>query len=322
MPDTQSMSVETNLSGYFRADYTSQEKTIIDVTGQKPTEGVVPPIKSTVGDARELQVSEDDLKSNFESRFFARHGFVLLSHQSQVQNWDSGAFGQSDTIEVGDRDKVQPTGENEIEKFYMQEVEDLIRNILLPGRNLRINQPNMVLRRGTNTAHPFYGLGVHNDYGITADDFESNTEAFGTPDQAHLWREQYETDEVRAFMMINFWRPVHMSSPVEHMPLAVLDANSVEHDDLVLSGLKGFTLTGKISTQLSLRHNSSQAWYYYPRMTVSEVMALKLFHIDKDNSNLPFGACYHSAFENPLAPEGAEERQSCEHRVSVFLLRD
>lgn len=322
MSDTQSLSVETNLNGYFRADYTSQEKTIIDVTDFETTKGVIPPVTSTVGDARDLQDSENDHKPDFQSRFFAKHGFVLLSHESQVQNWDSGAFGQSDTFQVENRDKVVPTGENEVEKYYMQEVEDLIRSVLLPGRSLRINQPNMVLRRGTNTAHPFYGLNVHNDYGITADDFESNTEAFGTPEQAHVWREQYENDEVRAFMMINFWRPVHMSSPVEHMPLAVLDANSVEHDDLVLSGLKGFTLTGKISTQLSLRHNSSQAWYYYPRMTVSEVMALKLFHIDKDNSNLPFGACYHSAFENPLAPEGAEDRQSCEHRVSVFILKD
>lgn len=316
------MSVETNLNGYFQADYTSQEKTIIDVTSQNTTDGVLPPIRSIVSDARILQESENDLKPDFQSRFFAKHGFVLLSHESQVKNWDSGAFGQSDTIQVGNRDAVQPTGENEVEKYYMHEVEELIRGVLLPGRNLRINQPNMVLRRGTNTAHPFYGLGVHNDYGVTADDFESNTEAFGTPEQAQLWREQYENDDVKAFMMINFWRPVHMSSPVEHMPLAVLDANSVEHDDLVLSGLKGFTLTGKVSTQLSLRHNSSQAWYYYPRMTVNEVMALKLFHINKDASDLPFGACYHSAFENPLAPEGAEERQSCEHRVSVFVLRD
>ena len=322
MSDMQSMSVETNLNGYFRSDYTSREKTIIDVTGGFTTEGVLPPIKSTVRDARNLQDSENDLKPDFESRFFDRHGFVMLPHESQVQNWDSGAFGQSDTIQIGNRDLVQPTGENEIEKYYMKEVEELIRNFLLPGKTLFIQQPNMVLRRGTNTAHPFYGSGVHNDYGVTADDFESNAAAFGTPEQGQQWREQYERDDVRAFMMINFWRPVHMSCPVEHMPLAVLDASSVDSDDLVLSGLKGFTLTGKVSTQLSLRHNSSQAWYYYPRMTVNEVMALKLFHIDKNTSNLPFGACYHSAFENPLAPEDAEERQSCEHRVSVFILRD
>ncbi len=316
------MSIETNLSGYFHSDYTSRQKTIIDVTGQKTTEGVIPPVQSTVRDARELQSTEDDLKADSQSRFFAKHGFVLLAHESQVKNWDSGAFGQSDTIQAGNRDVGLPTGENEIEKYYMREVEDLIRTVLLPGRNLWINQPNMVLRRGANTAHPYYGFGVHNDYGVTADDFKSNTEAFGTPEQAQQWREQYENDDVRAFMIINFWRPVHMSSPVEHMPLAVLDAHSVDPSDLVLSGLEGFTLTGKVSTQLSLRHNITQAWYYYPRMTVNEVMALKLFHIDKDNSNLPFGACYHSAVENPLAPEGAEERQSCEHRVSVFVLRD
>ncbi|MCY3884562.1 MAG: CmcJ/NvfI family oxidoreductase [Gammaproteobacteria bacterium] len=322
MSEPLSLSVETHLNGYFCADYKSPGKTIIDFTNLEPTEGVIPPVKSTVYDARELQESENDFDSNFESSFFDKHGFVLLPHESQVSNWDSGAYGQTDSIPVEDRNIALATGENEIEKYYMTEVEGLISTVLLPGKNLSIDQPNMLLRRGENTAHPYYGLGVHNDYGVTADDFQENMEAFSTPEAAERWRAQYEDENVREFMVINFWRPVHMSSPVEHMPLGVLDARSVNLEDLVSSGLKGFALTGKVTNQLSLRHNASQNWYYYPRMTVDEVLALKLFHIDKDVSDYRFGACYHSAFENPLAPKDAEVRQSCEHRVNVFVMRD
>lgn len=324
MANLQPLSVETNLNGYFRADYSSQEKTVIDILGKQVTKGVIPPVRSTIHDARELQAFENDTKPNFESRFFDKHGFVLLSHESQVQDWDSGAFGQTDAVSIPDRKASQARGVNEIELYYMAEVDDLIRNRLLPGVRVSIDQPNMVMRRGRDTANPFYGLGIHNDYGITADDFQENLESFSTPENAEHWRTQYEADDVQAFMVINFWRPVHMSRPVEHMPLAVLDASSVAMDDVVSSGLKNFSLTGKVTNQLSLRHNSSQAWYYYPHMTNNEVMALNLFHIakDKEISKHEFVACYHTAFENPLSSKNAEERQSCEHRVSVFIMKD
>jgi len=32
--------------------------------------------------------------------------------------------------------------------------------------------------------------------------------------------------------------------------------------------------------------------------------------------------CFHSAFEHPETPQDAPLRQSCEHRVSVFLLKE
>lgn len=321
MSNSQSMSVETTFNGYFKSDYTSTEKTIIDISGRQATEGVIPPVRSIVHDARELQEAENDLNPHFESQFFQKHGFVLLPHESQVRDWDSGAYGQTNTVEPGNRHKPQPQGENEVEKYYMAEVQSLIENALLPHKKVSIQQPNMVVRRGLETANPYYGTGVHNDYGITADDFQENMEAFSTQQAAEQWREKYEDENVREFMIINFWRPVHMSSPIEHMPLGVLDSGSVSMDDLVSSGLKGFALTGKITNQLSLRHNTTQDWYYYPRMTVNEVLALRLFHLDKDRSDYEFGGCYHSAFENPLAPKDAEVRQSCEHRVNVFILR-
>jgi hypothetical protein len=33
-------------------------------------------------------------------------------------------------------------------------------------------------------------------------------------------------------------------------------------------------------------------------------------------------SCFHTAFEHPETPEDAQRRQSCEHRVNVFLLKE
>lgn len=315
--------VGTKLNGLFEPDFTSDQKIVIDIHRQQPTPGVFPvgqepPID--ILDGRELQALEDDGQTGFHSRFFKKHGFVKLEHESKVENWDSGAFGATDSI--GDSSVQLASGENQIEKHYLPEIDDIIRNTLLPGERIDVQQPNMLLRRGKNSPNPFFGLVVHNDYGMTADDFEENNAAFGTAESAAEWRKRFDSDDVRGFMMINFWRTVHMNQPLQHMPLGVLDASTVERDDVISSGLKGFTLSGRITNQLSLRYNPNQRWYYYPRMTTNEVLALNLFECHKGDDGKTVYNTYHSAFEEPYPTQDVEERESCEHRVSVFLLRD
>lgn len=320
----QSLAVHsTRLNGLFQPGFTSAEKTVIDIMGREPTPGVYPPGSEPyidIHDGRALQASANDDGADFHSRFFKQHGFVVLVHESQVTNWDSGAMGATDTI--GDRSITPSTAENEVEKFYLAEIDDIIRNTLLPGERLEIDQPPMVLRRGPNTANPFFGTVVHNDYGRTADDFQENSAAFGTDENAQTWRDRFDRKEVSGYMMINFWRTVHMEQPLQHMPLGVLDASSVASEDMVCTGLKGFTNSGRITNQLSLRYNENQKWYYYPRMTTSEVLALNLFEYHKTDDGSRVYNTYHSAFEEPKPSGNVEERQSCEHRVGVFLLND
>ena len=315
--------VSTQLNGLFMPGFTSDQKVVIDVKAQRPTPGVYPlgeAPRIDILDGRELQASEDDGKANFHSRFFKKHGFVLLQHESKVQNWDSGAFGATDA--AGDHSVKMKSDVNEVELHYLPEVDDIIRNTLLPGERIAIDQPNMLLRRGENTPNPFFGLVVHNDYGRTADDYAENAKAFGNKDHANGWRNRFDQDEVRGYMTVNFWRTVHMSQPLQHLPLAVLDSSTVHRDDLISSGLSGFTMSGQITNQLSLRYNEDQRWYYYPRMTTNEVLVLNLFEYHKgDNGNTVYNT-YHSAFEEPFPQGDIEHRQSCEHRVGVFLLTD
>lgn len=321
MTNTAPLEVSSILNGFFRPDFTSDEKVVIDIYSQQLLDGHLPPQDIAIHDGRELQRSEDDGSDDFESKFFHKHGFVLIPHKSNVKNWDSGAFGPTDAIAVGHPDRVVTSeqAENEIATKYHSEVEKIIRTKILPDKSLSIQQADQLLRRGKNTAHPFFGSVVHNDYGVSDHDFYDNLLAFGDENAANGWRSQFETNDVAGYMIINFWRAVHMSEPVRHMPLAVLDAASVEKEDLISSGLKGFTHTGRITNQLSVRYNENQRWYYYPDMTTEEVLVLNLFNYFKNPSDAAFKQCFHSAFENPLAPADAEERQSCEHRVNVFV---
>lgn len=317
--------VETKLAGYFSPDYSSDELTVIDVTGQTPVEGMmpadrVPPV--IIGDGRLLQDQENDGSTDFEAKFFANHGFVLLPHKSSVDDWDSGMFPPTDGLNVGGRKYTPPSGENQVVTRYVPEIDEIVRNVLLPGERIEIDQPPGVLRRGPNTPNPFFGITIHNDYGLNDRDFEENSAAFGSLEMAQSWRKRFDSERVRGFMIVNFWRTVHMSEPLMHVPLAILDGSSVELDDCVSTGLKGFSPTGRITNQLSLRYNPDQRWFYYPRMTVDEVLALKLFHYFKDDREQRFKLSYHSAFENPHAPSDAEERQSCEHRISIWILND
>jgi hypothetical protein len=55
-------------------------------------------------------------------------------------------------------------------------------------------------------------------------------------------------------------------------------------------------------------------------MATDELLAFKLAEFWKTPT--PIRNCFHSAFQHPDTPEGAEERQSCEHRVGVLVLTD
>jgi hypothetical protein len=52
------------------------------------------------------------------------------------------------------------------------------------------------------------------------------------------------------------------------------------------------------------------------------VLAFKLFECRKDDPEpTRFRSVLHTAFADPDTPAGAEERQSCEHRVGITVLR-
>ena len=284
--------VAAALNGFYPPDFWDEARQRFPVGTQPPGADHVPRMVE-IGDARALQATE----GLPESDFFARHGFVLLPHVSAVSDWDRDVPG-----------------------IYLPEIDRVIRERLFPGRRVQVQQVPNVLRRGRDTPTPFYAEGVHSDGGLDLDDYVHNIGAFSNADGAAWWRTMYERDEVAGLVWIDFWRPTNMAGPLEHMPLALCDSTSLDPADIIRTGMTGIAPEGRESHHLSLRFNPGQRWYYYPRMTCDELLALKLAEFWKDPT--PPRNCFHSAFRHPDTPAGAEERQSCEHRVGVVVLRD
>ncbi len=303
--DTRDRSVEAILYGFFPSDFRCDAP--VEMTIDSPAEGMIPAEelpRLRIRDARALQRAAREARTPAD--FFGAHGFVLLDHESAVEDWDADPG-------------VQPP-DNAVLRVYGPESEALIRSQLLPGRKLELWQ-GPPTRRGPGQPAG-YANGVHQDFGIGPDDFQQGLAAFTGPEIAAAWRSRYEQDDVEAFVVIDLWRPVGMQGPVRHMPLGLCRPDTVRPDDRVPLALHGITPTGKPTTQLGLRYREAQEWYYYPEMHVDEVLAFNNFDCAKDGDPRRVRACFHSAFDAPDTPEGAEERQSCEHRVNVFVLRD
>ena len=294
--------IQAQLNGQFRPDFTPRQRLAIRI--DQPSEGGVPwgtaPL-TTIADARPLQA-----QAASEAAFFAERGFALLSHASAVRDWTT--------------DNRQPSEDSDVARLYVPEVEAIIRERLLPGQSVRVFQRPALIRRGPG-ADNGYAPAVHQDFGLTADDYQEGVAAFAGPEIGARWRLGYDRPEVEGFMVIDFWRPIGMTEPLRHMPLALCDPASVAAADVLPSAMIDLAPTGRPTNQLSLRYNPDQRWFYYPGMTVDEVLCFKLFHCLKADANPPLRTCFHTAFVDPTAPTDAEPRQSCEHRVGVFLMR-
>jgi len=166
-----------------------------------------------------------------------------------------------------------------------------------------------VVRRGPGTKNPGYNFAPHQDYGFTAEDW---------PLAGPEFHERLGRPDVRGLIVVNFWRPVRpMRGPVQKTPLAVCDPCSVRMEDIVPVNVCRDTM-GYIK-MLDIAYNEDQRWYYYPDMTVDEVLVFKTFQYFKHQSGPELNTCFHTAFQHPDAPPGAEERHSCEYRVRIWL---
>ena len=283
--------VKAQLNGFLPPDFEGSIPTI-DLSNPPNRPPVqFPPIE--IKDGRALQAD-----ASSEAEFFADNGFVLLKHRTSVDNWDDvpAAFGE--------------------------EVEELIRTRLLPGKRVEIQQRPSPMRRGRGTDNPQYAQGVHSDGPLTAELYAANVGAFAGPQAEKWWLDRYRRPDVARFMSIDFWRTTNMQGPLLHMPLSLCAPNSLERPDILPMDFIGIAPDGHKSHHLALRYNPGQQWFFYPEMASDEVLAFKLCEFWNDDPHAKPQNCFHSAFVHPDTPADAEERQSCEHRVGVLILRD
>ena len=286
--------IETPLPGQFPPSFTATGRVNLSQLMREGQRGPRQPFPPTrIEDARPLQEGRN------EAELLEDHGFVLLNSPHSVSNW-------------GDREDVTET--------YLPQVEEMIRTRLYPGRELLVMQPPFVIRRGAGTETPQYGTGIHCDHDRTADDYQHNLEAFAGKEIAAQWRARLDRGDVDTMVVLDFWRPT-MDEPLRHMPLVLCDPDSIDPDDMISTALEGIAPNGAATHHIGLKHNPGQRWYYYPEMTRDEVLVFKLFDLRLGEEHKRFRACLHCAVEDPSTPADARPRQSCEHRVSVMLLK-
>jgi hypothetical protein len=283
--------VQAQLNGFVAREFAAPFPTIDLRSPPSRPPAQFPAVR--INDGRALQAN-----ARSEAQFFADNGFVLLDHRTSVDDWDQvpAAFGA--------------------------EIEEIIRTRLLPGRRVEIQQRPSPMRRGRGTANPQYAGGIHSDGPLTAELYAANVGAFAGPQAEEWWLRRYRGDDVAGFMSVDLWRTTNMRGPLRHMPLALCAPNSLERDDILPMEFIGIAPEGRTSFHLGLRFNPDQQWYFYPKMTGDEVLAFKLCEFSKDDPDARPQNCFHTAFADPDAPADAEERQSCEHRVGVLILRD
>jgi hypothetical protein len=112
------------------------------------------------------------------------------------------------------------------------------------------------------------------------------------------------------FAIINVWRAI--ATPIQELPLAVCDAQSIAPTDLVASDLVYRDRLGEI---YGITYNPKHQWFYFPEMHRDEALFIKCFDSAEDG-RARFAA--HTAFEDPSSPADAPPRQSIELRAFVF----
>jgi len=246
------------------------------------------------------------------SAFFERYGFVLLKHKTVMEP----AMWHNTTV---------------LPAIYGAELSKLIRAQLMPDV-VHVHAPPHCKTRGGGTQTPGpdthnvgYTPGVHQDFDASLAHYKETMHSYHEDEQVSILEEQLGRHDVDRYARVNFWRPIKpMAGPLTHMPIAFADPQSISPADVVMRRLR-LMINGEESPshQLTLTHNAAQRWYYFPKMTVDEVVAFKFFEHDKrtdEGSVAPPGeraprSVFHGAFEDPNTPAEAKARISSDYSV-------
>merc|ERR1712194_127770 len=275
-------------------------------------------IPATIYDARKLEQESTLSKSDF----FDKYGFVLVDHKSAMttEGWLEsdrnlnelvGAFANNNKTRYEEIMDDFRNGNTPVKQIYAKEVKELITKVVVP-RATEVMPPARGIRRYI-TSNPNKGPAkqIHNDYGLDFDSVVEHNPAFDFEKQ----KQKYEDTQSGEYMLINLWRPIKPMDETKKLrsfPLCFLDPNTLsDEDDFVTVDSKSLgVITG-------LKDNPNHTFYYYPDMTVDEVVVFKQFHVVRDEGKARMPV-FHTAFTDPRANEDTEGRVSFEYRVGLI----
>ncbi|MEY4576467.1 MAG: hypothetical protein RL701_1170 [Pseudomonadota bacterium] len=210
-----------------------------------------------------------------------RQGFQRIEHTSAVQD-----FSQPEAIRT----------------LYYPEVEALLKQatgaskVVVFDHTLRLAQPGHT-EKGTRE----HVQGVHNDQ-----TFISGPRRV----RDHLPPAEAEQRLRARHAIINVWRPI--GGPALTWPLAMCDARSIDHADLIPSDL---VYPDKVGEIYGFAPNPAHRWLYYPALQTHEVLLLKIYDSKTDGTAR---LTAHTSFNDPTSAPDAPPRRSIEVRSLVF----
>ncbi len=195
--------------------------------------------------------------------------------------------------------RIDFENDDQVKTDYLPEVEALVKDATGASRILIFDH---TVRKDGNSDGRTPARHVHVDYTETSApnrvrDFMGDAEA------ADLLAKRY--------VQVNVWRSIR--GAVERSPLALLDAQTLDQDDLIRTELHN---QGRVGEIYSLRHTPHQQWYYFPKMAADEAVLIKGFDSDL-NGKARFTP--HTAFDDPTTPSDAPPRESIEVRTFAFF---
>ncbi len=128
------------------------------------------------------------------------------------------------------------------------------------------------------------------------------------------------------FSIINVWRSI-VPEPVQAHPMAFCDAQTVEPEDLVVFEIH---YADRIGENYFSKHADRHRWTTFPQMRMHEALLIKQWdsagalarsqgrHGDHSDPTGDSTFSFHSAFDDPQAPDDAPDRWSIEVRCMVL----
>jgi len=192
---------------------------------------------------------------------------------------------------------------DELKRVYYPEVEALVKKVAGAARVVvfdhTLRSGDEAEREARLIREPVFN--VHNDY----------TEWSGPQRVRELLPDEAEELLRHRFAIIQVWRAIN--TPIQSNPLAIADARSLAHQDLIRAERR---YPNRVGETYRIRHNPDHRWFYFPEMRRDEALVFKVYESAKDG-RARFTA--HSSFEDPTTPEGAPPRQSIEARTLAFF---
>lgn len=227
-------------------------------------------------DLREVLIASGrDAASSFT---LDKEGFAFVSGASAVRNFEDDA---------------------EVEQVYYPEIRKLVAaatgaaEVEIFDHTLRVTDPQTSYRRPASHAH--------NDY--TEESGPNRLSDMIGEERAQAWLKD-------RLVQVNVWRPI--AEPVRRMPLALLDASSMDARDLVDTRIINQRQNGRVGRIYSVAHRDGHRWFYFPEMTMSEAILIKGYDSLRDG-RARFTP--HSAFEHPETTADTPPRRSIEVRT-------